>query len=372
MTEHGSAGHEGYQGQDAKVVDDLMRYCICNLASQFGSPSQTSIQNFLQSLDKMAAKGVKTFKLSTGQDVSAIGFGTWKSSPEDTYTSVKSALENGYRHIDTAWVSDTARQLLDSVAELSQIYGNEEDCGRAIKDSGVPRDHIFLTTKLWCTYHTRVAQNLEDSLKKLGVDYLDLYLMHWPVALNPNGNPETFPLKPDGTRDLQDRDFRETWKEMEKLKDSGKVRAIGVANFDIHNLEELKKSSSTVPVANQVELHPYLQQPKLHKYAQENGIHLTAYSPLGSSDSKIIQEPIIKDIAAAHNVDAGAVLLSWAQQYGHSAITKSVNPKRIKDNIAVFELSDEEMKKIASLDKGSTGRMTSPPWGVTVFHSDDL
>lgn len=143
----------------------------------------------------------------------------------------------------------------------------------------MPREEIFLTSKLWSTWHTRVEANLDDSLKKLGVDYLDLWLMHWPVSLIPDGEPPNFPVRPDGTRALQDRKFTDTWADMVKVLKTGKVKAIGVANYDVHNLKILKESSSEIPLVNQVEIHPYLQNRKLKEYCKQEGIHVTAYSP---------------------------------------------------------------------------------------------
>lgn len=167
-----------------------------------------------------------------------------------------------------------------------------------------------------------MQENTDLSLKQLGVDYLDLYLMHWPVALNPNGNPPTFPMLEGGKRDLQDRDFRDTWAEMVECQKSGKVRAIGVANFDIHNLEELRKTSDTVPAVNQVEMNPYLQQPKLKEYCAKNNIHVTAYSPLGSAGNPLKEDKVVLDIAKKHGVDPCAVLLAWGVKAGHSVIPK--------------------------------------------------
>ncbi|RDL42473.1 Uncharacterized protein BP5553_02452 [Venustampulla echinocandica] len=311
--------------------------------------SQTQTQT--TSLTSMLSKpDSRKFKINTGSYIPAVGFGTWKSSPEDAYNSVKTALESGYRHIDAAW-----------------IYGNEPEVGRAIKDSGVRREDIFLTTKLWSTYHSRVAENLELSLKQLGVDYLDLYLMHWPVALNPNGEPPNFPLLPDGTRDLHDRNFVDTWKDMEKLLSTGKVKAIGVSNFDIHNLEILRQKCTVVPAVDQVEMHAYLQQKNLQKYCDERGIHITAYSPLGSTGSTVKTEKLVLEIASHHGCDPCAVLLAWGVQSGHSVLPKSINESRIRSNFQAVTLTKDEMEQIESLESGQ--RYSQPAWGVTVFHS---
>ncbi|QKX62785.1 uncharacterized protein TRUGW13939_09950 [Talaromyces rugulosus] len=294
----------------------------------------------------------RKFHLNNGLAIPALGFGTWKSAPNDAYSSVLEAFKTGYRHIDCAW-----------------IYGNESEVGRALKDSGLKREEYFLTTKLWSTYHERVEENLDLSLKQLGVEYLDLYLLHWPVTLNPNGNPPTFPLLPDGTRDvILDHPFTKTWESMERLLATGKVKAIGVSNFDIHNLEVLRRSSKVVPAVNQVELHPYLQQDRLLEYCKQRGIVLTAYTPLGSNDTPLKEEKIITEIAEKHNCQAAQVLLNWGIQRGYAVLTKSVTPSRISANFQDVSLDAEDMSRIKTLEKGL--RTCNPPWKTTVFHDE--
>ncbi|KAJ5619149.1 hypothetical protein N7510_003133, partial [Penicillium lagena] len=325
----------------------------------------------------------RVFKLNNGTAIPAIGFGTWKSAPKDAYDSVKCALQAGYRHIDTAF-----------------NYGNEEEVGRAIKDSGVPREEIFLTTKLWSTYHSRVEENLDLSLRRLGVDYVDLYLMHWYASevvltqallesqllliceqarcYESQWHPPIFPLLPDGTRDLQlDRHFTSTWSDMEALLQTGKARSIGVANFDVHNLEVLRNECTVTPAVNQVELNPYFQQQKLKDYCDARGIHVTAYSPLGSAGSSLKSEPSILELAKVHSCDPCAIILSWGAQKGHSVIPKvnppvapvehSITPSRIKNNFLAISirLTEEEMAQIGGLEKGL--RLCNPPWGIKVF-----
>lgn len=163
----------------------------------------------------MSTSDIPSFPLNTGASIPAVGLGTWKSGKGEVALAVEHALTHGYRHIDAAF-----------------CYGNEAEVGEGIKKSGVKREDIFITSKLWSTYHSRVQENLDITLKDLGVDYLDLYLMHWPVALNPNGNDPMFPRKEDGTRDHQkDWDFVKTWKEMEKLVETGKVKAVSFKLF---------------------------------------------------------------------------------------------------------------------------------------------
>ncbi|KAI1072950.1 hypothetical protein LB507_008991 [Fusarium sp. FIESC RH6] len=207
------------------------------------------------------------FTLNTGAKIPAVGLGTWQSKPGEVRKAVAYALKDGYRHIDAAL-----------------IYGNENEVGLGIKDSGVPREEIFLTSKLWNTHHPNVAEGLKKTLDALDVEYLDLYLIHWPVRLVPNESSELLPVNPDGTRSV-DRswDQSETWRQMEEVYKSGKVKAIGVANWSIPYLEELRKKWTVVPAVNQVELHPLLPQHELKKYCEKQGILLEAYSPLGST-----------------------------------------------------------------------------------------
>ncbi|KAK9452527.1 NADP-dependent oxidoreductase domain-containing protein [Dipodascopsis uninucleata] len=301
----------------------------------------------------------RVFKLNTGATIPAIGLGTWQSPDAEVYTAVISALKAGYRHIDSA-----------------AAYGNEESAGKAIKDSGVPRESIFLTTKLWSTYHTRVEEGLDESLQKLGTSYLDLYLMHWPVPMNPKGNHPLFPTKEDGSRDLipaDEWDFIKTWASMQELLKTGKVKAIGVSNFSIVNLEKLLSAPTTtvVPAVNQVEMHPYNPQFKLLQYCTEKGIHITGYSPLGSTSAPLQDEPVIKAIAEATGKTPAQVLISWAVARGTSVIPKSVTPSRIEANFNDFVMSPEDVEKINGISKVTKRRIVQPSWGVTIFHDDE-
>ncbi|KAH8553325.1 NADP-dependent oxidoreductase domain-containing protein [Umbelopsis sp. PMI_123] len=304
----------------------------------------------------------KSFKLNTGADIPAIGLGTWQSKPEEVYTAVKTAITSGYRHIDTAYA-----------------YGNEDAVGRGIKDGlkevGLKREDIFVTTKLWSTFHrpADVQKGLDESLASLGLEYIDLYLMHWPVALTP-GKGTLFPRHPDGTRDRDPElngDFTITYAAMEKLVETGKTKAIGVSNFSTHNLDTLLKSAKIVPAVNQVELHPYLPQNKLHEYCTAKGIHLTAYSPLGSTDSPLQKEPVLIEIAERNNKSVAQTLISWAVQRGTSVLPKSVTPSRITANFQDYKLSDEDFAKINEISSKHSQRLVEPDWGVTVFHDDE-
>ncbi|KAK9472191.1 NADP-dependent oxidoreductase domain-containing protein [Dipodascopsis tothii] len=300
----------------------------------------------------------RSYKLNAGISIPALGLGTWQSPDAEVYTAVLTALEVGYKHIDSAF-----------------CYGNEQPVGKAIADSPVAREDIFLTTKLWSTYHSRVAEALDLSLKNLGTDYVDLYLMHWPVPMNPAGNHPMFPTRADGSRDLvaeADWDFVKTWAEMQKLLGTGKVKAIGVCNFSIHNLEILLKAPTTtvVPAVNQCEMHPYLPQFKLFEYCAAKGIHMTAYSPLGSTSAPLQDEAVVQKVAEANGKSAAQVLISWGIQRGASVIPKSVTPSRIEANFQDFVVADADMAALDAISKTTTKRVVSPAWGVKIFHDE--
>ncbi|RCH80646.1 hypothetical protein CU098_007790 [Rhizopus stolonifer] len=196
-------------------------------------------------------------------------------------------------------------------------------------------------------------------------------MMHWPIAMNP-ATRQLVPLKPDGSRDIDEElqgKFELTWGAMEKLLDTGKVKNIGVANFSIPNLERLLKTAKVVPAVNQIELHPYLPQNKLVDYCTSKGIHCTAYSPLGSSQSTLLQDETLNKIAKAHDKSVAQILISWGVTRT-SVLPKSVNPERIKANIDVVTLNDEEIQAINNISKTTTKRFVRPAWGVPVFDED--
>jgi len=296
------------------------------------------------------------FKLNTGAEIPALGLGTWQSGPGEVKKAVSYALSVGYKHIDCAY-----------------CYGNEDEVGEGLKEAfanGVKREDIFVTTKLWCTYHSRVEQNLDMSLKSLGLDYVDLYLMHWPVAMNPNGNHEKFPKHPDGSRDLvTDWKHTQTWKAMEKLVATGKVKAIGVANYSVKYLEELLPEATIVPAVNQIENHPSLPQQEIVDFCKEKNIHITAYSPLGSSGSPMMKEKTILEVAEKRGVTPASVLLSYHVARGSSVLAKSVNPERIKANMEIVKLDASDMKilddyAIGLTKSGKVVRYVYPAFGV--------
>lgn len=235
---------------------------------------------------------------------------------EEVIQSVKTAIQHGYRMIDTA-----------------TIYANEEGVGQGIREAGVPREKLFITTKVWNSDqgYESTLKAFDTSLEKLGLDYLDLYLIHWPG--------------PDKNR------YKETWKALEKLYKDGRVRAIGVCNFHIHHLEELLKDCKIKPMVNQVEYHPHLTQKELHDYCKKEGIQLEAWSPLKRGD--LLNDPTITSIAEKYGKTAAQVILRWDLQNGVVTIPKSTKKERIVENANVFdfELTKEDMDKISSLNK---------------------
>ncbi|KAJ9115864.1 hypothetical protein QFC22_005006 [Naganishia vaughanmartiniae] len=265
-----------------------------------------------------------TFKLNNGRQIPAVGLGTWHS--DDARNAVKTALMTGYRHIDTA-----------------QAYRNEAAVGEGIKLAGVPRESIFLSTKINNMNHKHVAQTMEESLQKLQTDYVDLVLMHWPVSIDPAGEKQTVVYK--------DWKFTDTWREMEKLVETGKARSIGVSNFGIRNLETLLASARIVPAVCQNELHPHCPSTKLVDFCKSKGIHATAYSCLGSSNSPLADDKTVKAIADAHGKTIQQVLLVWGLKRGTSVIPKSEKEYRIQSNFDLdgLDLTEEEMHKLSSL-----------------------
>ncbi|KAL6703279.1 hypothetical protein ACN47E_010067 [Coniothyrium glycines] len=284
-----------------------------------------------------------TFKLNTGAQIPAIGFGTWQDK-EAQEPAVTIALKAGYRHIDTA-----------------RIYGTEPAVGNAIKKSGIPREEIFLTTKLWNNAHhpDDVERALDASLKDLGTDYVDLYLMHWPSPFA--RGDDMFPKDKDGKVKTGDSDYVDTYRAMEKCLESGKARAIGVSNFSKAELESLIKETSVVPAANQIERHPYLQQQSFVDFHKHKGIHVTQYSPFGNQNEiydagknmgKLMDDPVLIEIGKKHGKTGAQVALAWGIASGHSVIPKSKTESRIKSNLdGDFELPQEDVDKISSIDK---------------------
>ncbi|KAG0184404.1 hypothetical protein DFQ28_011196 [Apophysomyces sp. BC1034] len=299
---------------------------------------------------------------NTGAKIPTVGLGTWEAPEKNdtAFKAVKAAITAGYRHIDAALA-----------------YGNELEVGRGIRsamfENHLDRSELFVTTKLAPIYARpeRVIEGFNKSLADLNIEYIDLYLMHWPIALNP-ATGKMMPLRPDGSRDLDEEingRFEITWEAMEGLLHTGKVKAIGVSNFSIPNLERLLKTAKVVPAVNQIELHPYNPQFKLLEYCSSKGIHCTAYSPLGSSKESLLEDQTIMKIATAHGKTPAQILVSWGASRG-SVIPKSVTPSRIESNFQTVELSKQELSEINDISKTRSKRIIRPPWGVPVFDED--
>ena len=268
-------------------------------------------------------------KLNNGVVMPSPAFGTgairgWQADNDDVAQIVAEATRVGYRHLDTA-----------------SIYGNERSVGRAIKGSGLARDELFVVTKAWNTEHgyEQILSALDASQRRLDLEYVDLYLLHWPV-------PEL---------------IAQSWRAMERLLEEGRVRAIGVSNFRISDLEQLLASANVLPVCNQIEIHPYFSQPEVRAFCDDRNIQVVSYSPLGTGnwssvppESKPVAETVIKEIAAQHDVAPAQVILRWNVQHDWVPIPKSEDPGRMRQNIDLqrFTLSDSEMRRIDSLDRG--------------------
>jgi len=278
-----------------------------------------------------------------------LGLGTWKSEPDEVYGAVRSAIEVGYRHIDCA-----------------AIYQNEEEVGRALTDAfqagDATREEVWVTSKLWNDSHAseHVGTALQTSLNKLQLEYLDLYLIHWPVALR---HGTELPRGPQDFLPLSEVPLASTWEAMLKVSEQDLARQVGVSNFSQRTIAQVRDATGQTPAVNQIELHPYLQQDALVAGCKELGVAVTAYSPLGSPDSAammgrhddvlLTQHPTITQIAEAHGATPGQVLIAWALARGTSVIPKSVNPKRIAENWAARELTLTlaDMTAIAALDR---------------------
>ncbi|GAA5995279.1 uncharacterized protein JCM10292_005074 [Rhodotorula paludigena] len=299
-----------------------------------------------------------SFTLNTGAEIPSVGLGTWQAPPGQVAAAVEHALKSGYRHIDGAL-----------------IYQNEAEVGAGIKASGIPRSEIFLTSKLWNTYHesdAAVEACLDETLASLGVDYLDLYLIHWPVRLVSNESSKLLPVNPDGSRAVdRDWDMSKTWASMEKLLRTGKVKAIGVSNWSIPYLEKLKEKWTVVPAVNQVELHPFNPQHELKAWCDEHGILMEAYCPLGSTNSPLLSDPELSAIAAKHGVSPATILISYQPQRGIVVLPKSVSASRIESNLKLITLDDEDMDRLNSMAaKGKQQRVNTPLFGWDLGFDD--
>jgi 2,5-diketo-D-gluconate reductase A len=266
---------------------------------------------------------VPTIELNDGRPIPQLGFGVFQIPPADTERAVSVALEVGYRHIDTA-----------------EMYGNEQGVGDAIRASGLDRSDVYVTSKLNNGFHEpEIARKaFAGTLEALGFDYVDLFLIHWPLPT------------------LYDGDFVSTWKTLEGLKQDGRARSIGVSNFQVAHLERLAAETDTVPAVNQIELHPYFQNRDVAAYGRANGIATEAWAPL--AQGKVLDDPALAEIAAAHGKTPAQVVLRWHIQHDRIVFPKSVTPARIQENFELFdfELGPDDVQAIDALDRGEAGR----------------
>jgi 2,5-diketo-D-gluconate reductase A len=260
--------------------------------------------------------GVPTITLNNGVEIPQLGFGVFQVPPEETRDATLAALEVGYRHIDTA-----------------EMYGNEKQVGEAVRASGIDRDEIFVTSKLSNAYHAYddALKAFDETLDELGFDYLDLFLVHWPLPTLG--------------------DFVETWKAMEKIYESGRVRAIGVSNFQPHHLTRLFGDTDVVPVVNQIEVHPYFAQDGVRSFNAQHRIATEAWAPI--AQGRVVDDPTLTRIGGEHDKTPAQVALRWHLQRGDIVFPKSVRRSRMEENFDVFdfELSEVEMADIGSLDR---------------------
>lgn len=317
-----------------------------------------------------AVAAMPTARMATGAAIPLVGLGTWKAGTGEVAAAVKHALKVGYRHLDCA--SD---------------YANEAEVGQgiaeAIKEFDIKREDIWVTSKLWNTNHSKehVRWACEESLKDLGLDYLDLYLIHFPIAMKHTEETKRSgaPIGPDGKVEFAPVSIMETWQAMEELVDAGLVRHIGVSNFSSALLMDVLRYARIRPAVNQIEIHPYLTMDRLVTYCQENDVHVTAFSPFGSpsyvprgfdgGEPSPMSLDVIKGIAGKHGVSPGQVVLRWGTQRGISVIPKSSNPSRIEENLGCvsFTLDDEDMKAISALNKNRRFNDPVSFWGADIW-----
>jgi len=252
-----------------------------------------------------------------GLAIPQIGFGVWEVPDEQVDAAVGQALEVGYRHVDTA-----------------RIYGNEEGVGRVLARDDVDRDEVFVTTKVWNDDHENVPAAFDASMKRLGIDVLDLYLIHWPAPAQDS--------------------YVEAWKAMLELQREGRVRSVGVCNFQVPHLQRLLDETGVLPSVNQVELSPYLQQEELRAFHAEHGIVTEAWSPLAVR-AGLLQDPVVVELAGKHDVTPAQLVLRWHVELGNVVLTRSVTPARIAENCGIFgfSLGDEDLQALAGLDRGT-------------------
>lgn len=271
---------------------------------------------------------VPTITLNNGATIPQLGFGVYQIPPEDTADAVSTALNIGYRHIDTA-----------------EMYQNEKGVGEGIRTSGVDRGEVFITSKLNNGFHKPddARRAFDKTLSELGFDHVDLFLIHWPLPT------------------LYDGDYVSTWKTLEEFAKDGRARSIGVSNFQVEHLQRLADETGTVPAVNQIEVHPYFTNEEVRAYGSEHGIATEAWSPI--AQGKVLDDPVITRIAERIGKSPAQVVLRWHIQRGDIVFPKSVTEQRIRDNFALFdfELGDDDLSAISGLDKGEDGRTGPNP-----------